>query len=122
MQLAALPDSALVRRGLKTGQECATDPAYCAQIRRVVRYPTAALRAQLEGTVRVQLTVSAAGYVTAATLLEAEFRSAEPLKAAEESAARQAMQEAAVYALRRLRFVPGKAGTEIVALSYRFRE
>ncbi|KAA9325861.1 hypothetical protein F0P96_19030 [Hymenobacter busanensis] len=123
LQLATLPDSTLVPRGLgeRLQQHLAlgSERAYFNQLRRFLRYPAAALRVQLEGKVLVQLVVSPLGYVGNATVIQADFKPITTESAQTTAAARQAMTDAAIYALRRIRFTAASStSTEVITIPF----
>ncbi|WP_170172510.1 energy transducer TonB [Hymenobacter rigui] len=110
---AAMP---LLQRGIgqriKENHILPEDNQYYDYLRRTIRYPTQALRAQAEGKITMRLTINTTGQVSNLEEVENTIPAG--------AAGRAEMVRQVVVALRQLRFEAGPVTTEELTFGYKF--
>lgn len=114
--VASGADMPLLQRGIgqriKENRILPEDNRYYDYLRRTIRYPTQALRAQVEGKIIMRLTINTTGQVSNLEEVENTIPAG--------AVGRDEMVRQVVVALRQLRFEAGPVTTEELTFAYKF--
>lgn len=114
--VASATDMPLLQRGIgqriKESRTLLGDNSYYEYLGKNIRYPSQALRAQVEGKITLRLTINAAGQVSSLSEVENTI----PVGAV----GRDEMVQQVAVALRQLRFKPGTITSEELTFTYKF--
>ncbi|SHM00411.1 TonB family protein [Hymenobacter psychrotolerans] len=106
----------LLQRGIgqriKESRTIPEDNSYYDYLRKTIRYPAQALRAQVEGKITMRLTINAAGQVSSLSEVENTIPAG--------ATGRDEMVQQAAVLLRQLRFQPGTTTQEELTITYQF--
>ncbi|AHJ97911.1 energy transducer TonB [Hymenobacter swuensis] len=106
----------LLQRGIgqriKENRILPEDNSYYDYLRKTIRYPAQALRAQVAGKITMRLTINAAGLVSDVE----ETKNTIPVGAT----GRDEMVQQVAVVLRQLRFEPGTTASEELTITYQF--